>query len=317
MKISLISLFLWLMMYNLNAMQVQLKDFAEVKSDNILLSDIAKAYTYSDTDFGDIDTFVIGTAPTPTKKRVIDAVYISAVLRRITGPFEQIKINPKKVIVHRYGFVLTKTEIKRQFTDFLMRDYNKDTFAIKRIGVISERVLPDSNYQLIFTRQNPIERGAGLNIYSAKILINGRVYRSFTVTCKIARKIKVLYMKKAVKKGELISGSAISTKDIFIENEHLDYLSAGDLPDSVVAARYLPENFILRKDSIAAIPLIRRNDIVKLYVSGRQFEIWTKAIALQDGYKGDKIWVKNSKTNKRLRGTVAAAGVVLLGTFGR
>ncbi len=74
--------------------------------------------------------------------------------------------------------------------------------------------------------------------------------------------------------------------------------------------RLVPEGEILTAADLEEVPLIERGDRVLVTVHLGGITVSATAVALEDGFEGQVIDVKNDRSGKRFQGTVVAGGLV-------
>jgi flagella basal body P-ring formation protein FlgA len=69
---------------------------------------------------------------------------------------------------------------------------------------------------------------------------------------------------------------------------------------------------IVRSRHLRKARLMRRNELVTIYSTSNNFKIEAKAIALSDGYLGERISVRNQESNKVITARVVGYGLLSL-----
>lgn len=313
--------YFWLVLFisfsanNLSALTLTLKSNATVSKKNILLKDIAKNIIFTDTKYNNLSNLVVGIAPPPLRYRYVSSDYLKSVLYSIVSPQEKIIISPHKIKVTRTGFILTKAYLEKQIIAFIQKMYLPDTFSIDHLGGISNYVLPDTNFYIRIKRVNPRTPGIGLNLFIIKVFADNKPYTEFSFSSRISKRQTVFILTKLMRKGESFNPANLKKQVIKTFKNNITYIGdTGSLLNSV-ASRYIPNGARITKEMVAEKPMIRKNDIVKLFIKGSNFSVWTRVIALQSGIKGDKIWVENQKSRKRFRVTIVSNYSVVIESY--
>ena len=84
-----------------------------------------------------------------------------------------------------------------------------------------------------------------------------------------------------------------------------------------LAARSLNSGKILHCRLAKALPVIDKGDIVSIRLNKGRISVAVTGIARERGGIGDRIWVKNRKTNKLIRAQILDRGVVTVEQGGR
>jgi len=91
-----------------------------------------------------------------------------------------------------------------------------------------------------------------------------------------------------------------------------------DYIDSIASLRYMElsktvgAGEIVRSRHLRKARLMRRNELVTIYSTSNNFKIEAKAIALSDGYLGERISVRNQESNKVITARVVGYGLLSL-----
>ncbi len=119
--------------------------------------------------------------------------------------------------------------------------------------------------------------------------------------------------KVAVAKRMIEARSMISESDFTLEEKDVTYLSGSpvaitDLNDSMARTTILPDTIITR-NHLERQTAVRAGEDVKIVVGDESFLIETRGTAIQNGYVGDVIRIRNAY-NKQISGQIVAKGQV-------
>jgi flagella basal body P-ring formation protein FlgA len=89
--------------------------------------------------------------------------------------------------------------------------------------------------------------------------------------------------------------------DVFHEHDALP-ASAGD--DSYIFTRDIPADHLVTWHDIARRPLVRKGDVVEVTANEGRLTLSMKALALENGARGDLVTVRNIESRKDLSGMV-------------
>lgn len=128
----------------------------------------------------------------------------------------------------------------------------------------------------------------------------------------VTSSVTIPVLKQSVNRSELISDS-----DIFLSNLQVDSDLRGviiDQSDMVgkIAVRNLTAGQPLRQSDLKAPKLISRGQTVTIKSEAGSLTVTMKGIALGNARAGDRLWVKNENSNKRVEGEVTHEGEVLI-----
>jgi flagella basal body P-ring formation protein FlgA len=144
-----------------------------------------------------------------------------------------------------------------------------------------------------------------------------------------------LYLQRDKKRGDILISEDLDTSKIVVvpmvilpsgspldTNTLIEITKFSDVPadyiSSIASLRYMELSKtvgvgeIVRTRHLRKARLMRRNESVTIYSISNNFSIETKAIALSDGYLGERIEVKNPESNKIITARVVGYGLLSL-----
>lgn len=148
-------------------------------------------------------------------------------------------------------------------------------------------------------------------------------------------KLDDLYLQRDKKKGDILISKDLDTSKIVVvpvvilpsgspldTNTLIEITKFSGVPpdyvSSIASLRYMELSKtvgvgeIIRTRHLRKARLMRRNESVTIYSISNNFSIETKAIALSDGYLGERIEVKNPESNKIITARVVGYGLLSL-----
>jgi flagella basal body P-ring formation protein FlgA len=148
-------------------------------------------------------------------------------------------------------------------------------------------------------------------------------------------KLDDLYLQRDKKRGDILLSEDLDTSKIVVvpvvilpsgspldTNTLIEMTRFSDVPadyiSSIASLRYMELSKtvgvgeIIRSRHLRKARLMRRNELVTIYSISNNFSIETKAIALSDGYLGERIEVRNPESNKIVTARVVGYGLLSL-----
>ena len=148
-------------------------------------------------------------------------------------------------------------------------------------------------------------------------------------------KLDDLYLQRDKKKGDILISKDLETSKIVVvpvvilpsgspldTNTLIEITKFSGVPpdyvSSIASLHYMELSKtvgvgeIIRTRHLRKARLMRRNESVTIYSISNNFSIETKAIALSDGYLGERIEVKNPESNKIITARVVGYGLLSL-----
>jgi flagella basal body P-ring formation protein FlgA len=143
-------------------------------------------------------------------------------------------------------------------------------------------------------------------------ILNGGGTLTYAATARVRVFAKVLVAAERLNRHEIVTGEAMraETREI----THLTDAYFADVAEIAGkrARRVISPGRLVRASDVETIPLVDRGEGVTVTVVLGKVTVTSKAKALEDGEMGDLIKVKDLTTGKRLVGTVAGRGLVVL-----
>ena len=144
-----------------------------------------------------------------------------------------------------------------------------------------------------------------------------------------------LYLQRDKKRGDILITEDLDTSKIVVvpkiiltsgspldANNLIEITKFSGVPedyiDSIASLRYMElsktvgAGEIVRSRHLRKARLMRRNELVTIYSTSNNFKIEAKAIALSDGYLGERISVRNQESNKVITARVVGYGLLTL-----
>ena len=221
------------------------------------------------------------------------------------------KINlkiPSKIIVENKGYEVGREEVKQA----LLQQWQPVCGHCKiEFQSLSIPLIPLAYQQepwRVNTRGN-LPRGS----FSAPIQFLGKKQPpgSFWVSGQVSILRKVPVTKRSIRMGERIAAKDVSWK---YKDVTFAYDGTPDLKNiigrksrvSMKAGQIVWVNSIIKEKAVS------RGQIIKVVLGDDRFEIVLQAKAEQDGYVGDRVKLKNLKTDKIFSGVVTRLGEVIV-----
>jgi flagella basal body P-ring formation protein FlgA len=151
--------------------------------------------------------------------------------------------------------------------------------------------------------QNAVTQLQGRNYYAARQLLPGRIL----VQSDLAVGQQVVVLTQAVPSRSPVTREHMAIQERAIDIPH-DAVRSLEGLSMLAANRLLHPGDILRKRDLAKAKLIKRGQTVDVVSLGKHFRIASELVALQDGYLGDQIVLRNPGSNRRVSAVVTGMG---------
>ena len=151
--------------------------------------------------------------------------------------------------------------------------------------------------------QNAVTGLHGKHYYAARQLLPGRTL----VESDLAVGQQVVVITQAIPSRSPVTREHITIQERAVDVPH-DAIRSLEGLTLLAANRLLHTGDILRKRDLAKAKLIKRGQTVDVESLGKHFRIASELVALQDGYLGDQIVLRNPGSNRRVSAIVTGIG---------
>lgn len=145
-----------------------------------------------------------------------------------------------------------------------------------------------------------------------EIFADGRPYAKTNISGKYYVLGDVYVPARNIEKGEIITPEMLKTIKVRMNRIKPMFVADRDKLLNKEAKKYLKEGKIVTDRDIGTKILIKKNDVVTMIYQTDNMQITAKAQARQEGSKGDKIEIENTKSKKVLYGIVQDADTVIV-----
>jgi flagellar basal body P-ring formation protein FlgA len=292
------------------ALEVTFKPAVEVTGDSITIGDIAVLSGDSELAAG-LAGQIVDPAPQPGQSQALDArSIINRLVRQNSTLLDVLWQGAATIMVSRAFVTIDTNAILTAIDDYLKENRSRLPQAEIRFvpdspplpinlptGVISWQVVP-SNPSIIGSSRISL-------IYS----VDNRVRKNFSITGRVEAVAPVVVATKTLKYDDIISGDAVS-----VEPRDLGQISnptaLTELVVGSIVKRTIPSGSAIDTSAIEQPPVVRKGELVKIYITHKRMVLTATGIAKADGRKDEMIRVQNSASNKLIYCRVDAPGVV-------
>ena len=160
------------------------------------------------------------------------------------------------------------------------------------------------NFKLDFPENR---RLAGKVILPVDILVNGRIKGKVIVSAVIDIFRPVAAAHRQIKKGETLAETDVEMLEKNISNYPGSVLFDGSSAVGRETKVMIPKGTVLLEWMLRDVPAVKEGDIVDLIKTAGSVRVQTNALALEDGYKGKMIKVRNLDTEKIIHAKVTGS----------
>ena len=193
-----------------------------------------------------------------------------------------------KLFIIFFPFLLFAS-VKEEIIKFYKSHY--PTIEIEKIS--SNKPFPKHYKKIDFKLAN-------YKLPSSTLIIDGKYY-----FYKIKAKIKVFRAQNVIHVNEAIKPSVVQK---FIQFKSFYSKPLTKINDDLIASKIISKNSVINESNTRIRPLILKGENVKVVVKSNNIEMYSNAIALQDGNIGDIITIEMNK--KRFKAKIIGKNTV-------
>ncbi|MDH5325995.1 MAG: flagellar basal body P-ring formation chaperone FlgA [Gammaproteobacteria bacterium] len=277
--------------------QVLLKERQWLSEHRVYLGDIADFEPADSPMAGELAQVELGAAPRVGAFRHMNALHIAAIVeKQFPGSVAQLRwLGASQVVVGRMGKTYEKTAYVTAAEQCLRRyldDYGSDVKISLQSDAYGDIDLPKGEVSI----NAKVAAGKGKRLYHrmavwVDISVNGEHYRTIPVWFSVTLMREVLVYASSYEKGELLS--SVKTRKM---KKNIALLSDVVTDDSAMVkqrlSRGVSEGAVVRKTHFSVVPDVVSGSRVDVVAQVGNVLLNTKAIALEEGFSGDRIKVK-------------------------
>lgn len=302
-KTKVILLSLLFLFFNGFAVNIKLKQFSKVETQNIYLKDISYIQAKNQDFKQFLQNIVIDKSPPPQKTKLITKKQIIEKLKNYHLDLSSIRITGNKTLVLSDFRELPLDKVKKDITSFLKKHIQN--IKIQSINITSRKLFVPSKYKTNIH----IRSKTGNYIYLDYIVSFNQKSIKLPISVQYSTVKTVVIANKYIPKGKKISQEDIklikmsNVRDEFIENIKQ---AVGKIAKVNIKANSPIKKYYLKPDF-----LVKKNDKVKVIYSNKVIRVELIGQALENGEKGQIIKVKNISSGKKIKCKVIDRKTVL------
>jgi flagellar basal body P-ring formation protein FlgA len=268
-----------------------------------------------DLDAGKSAYTVIGPAPAPGKRKVLNSLQLAAIARR-HGIDWKPGSRYERTVVSRSGTLISTEEIEDAVTQIMLdKGMGKDRKV--RLSNSSRRIYAAANQDVSFTIENAsFNRRTGRITASMLVPHGNGDSKQISLTGRVLNLMRVPVLSRRVKTGDVIRKADIDW--IEVEARHMRdsfVTSAESLIDQQVV-RTLTAGRPVRTRDVRSRVLISKGSLATLTLTTNRMLLTVRVLAMSDGGLGETIRVLNTRSKKTIEGIVTGPGRIVVPTLG-
>ncbi|AGB42323.1 flagella basal body P-ring formation protein FlgA [Halobacteroides halobius DSM 5150] len=274
--------------------EIELKDIAYINGSNSFIKQV-----------GGIS---LGRAPLPDYRRSIYRQEVIYALKRSNVNLSQLNFN----VPYQFSVVsdyrnLSVKQIIQKGKNYI---YNRLPYANKDLKITA--INPPQKLKVPYgtlefkVGDNWSSNLLGRTSVAINIVVNGQVYKQVYLQYQVKLWRKVLVAKKSLERGQIIKPNLFKKQRRLVKSSRQEFVRLDTQLTGLKLKSYLSPGQPLLKWMVEKPPLVRRWKEVTIVAQVGGVKITTIGKALEPGYKGEIIKVRNENTGQTLKGRVVA-----------
>ncbi|MFC1822939.1 flagellar basal body P-ring formation chaperone FlgA [Thermodesulfobacteriota bacterium] len=294
------------------ALEIKVKEHAELKGEKIYLGDIASFFPETDARISELMKLEIAAAPAPGNTFRLNKRFLNYKIGSETDSQDDILLTvPSSLEVKRAAQLISSLQLEKIFKDYIKENapWPENAIFFEKISVPGTLALPRGKLSWdVSGRHN--QHYTGNVALTVNFQVDNNPIRKVSLTGRISITHKVLKAARRIKKGQMIS-----EKDLALVTEKTIQMKKGILSDLDEAVgkrsvRSIRSGQILTPQMIEDPPLVKKGNRVLIKAENKLIKITTFGRVLEDGRAGDQVRVVNISSGKEIFATVWGRGVV-------
>lgn len=190
----------------------------------------------------------------------------------------------------------------------IAKKINKPTdYSLSIVPLDSQLLLPECTKPLeAFTTTDLVKAGR----MSIGVRCNAERKWAIYASAMVSVYEKILILSQPVQRGEIITSAMFFSERRDVSRLREDYFTQAGQVENKQAARPLATGTILSLRNVSEPLVVKKGDKVVIRSANTAFSITMGGLAMMDGFKGQRIRVKNENSGRIINATVVEPGLV-------
>lgn len=283
---------------------------ATVRSDTIVLGEIATIK--GGLQFiKNIANIPVGKSPLPGKERTIKKSNIITRLKQYDVNLKQVKLDcPKQVKIYTDSIPFSEKQIADIARKCIIKNMPWDSSNVKiRDFHCKPVVLPYGKVSYSFTHQKN-EDYLGKVSAELSFYVDGEFVKNVRFSAYVMVLAPVAVSLRSIGRHEVVDASKIKMEKRDITYlPHNTIMNMQEIAGKRAKGRILP-GVVLQQGLFEKEPLVRKGEMITIYVETDSFRITAPGEALEDGCEGDMVRVCNTTSKNKVFGYVRSSKTI-------
>ncbi|EKD26951.1 MAG: hypothetical protein ACD_79C00962G0003 [uncultured bacterium] len=296
---------------------IALRQSVIIENNVVRLTELADVYGMDESTLNLMDSMVIGNTPDVGTRMFYSKSDILKCLRRSKVDTSKIRFTGfNKVEVMQPSTIITEADVMKKASQYIIENFGWDetkTF-IKLRNTIAEIIVPKEETELQFSVINGTKLN-GIVMLGLNVIQGNEIKKSLKLNFEVKVFEEVWVTNRVIEKDEIINAQdlILSSNNIAISKNMEAMVLSKDEIVGKIAVRKVDKGTVINSNYIARPLLIRKGAIVKLEVDTGILKVTSVGKALDKGFMGDIIRVKNLDSKITIAGKVISSDTVKVG----
>ena len=212
--------------------------------------------------------------------------------------------------------VVKPEALKRAVEEYVRNQYrgSAQTVIIEFRSLPNEIAVSDAGYSFRVAPEGSARLSGNASL-PVEIVVKDKVERRVLVSFKVRTFANVVMASKQMQQHALITKDNVEIQTVETTLLPQDIMTSFEMLTEKRSSRIISQGSILRESMIETVPLVQRDETVTLLVKSKGVEVTTKALAKQDGHRGESILVQKMETRETLKARVVNNKIVQLDIY--
>ena len=321
-----------------DSVQIIVRENIKLYGKYILLGDIVKVDNCDYTLKTHIENVNLGRVPRlGEEKKLARRTIIASLESKKWFPDNVQLFMPDSIVVRRDSQNILNDMLKRLFENYIAEQLNDDNsinengnipsryfssfnanyneniaenrFRVTNFRSIGSRVFPDGVLEFDVARRNKGDLKGRVNL-SVVVYVDGSESGKISLSGIVHRNEKVVYVKKSMKRGDILKRSDLSTRIIESSKSSNNFIGNIKNVAGMCLRQSVRRGIILKTDMVKRPFAVKRGDRVRLIAKSGRLKVMARGIVKNSASLNEQVQVQNVRSKKIITGRVISPSTV-------
>ncbi|NQU69446.1 MAG: flagellar basal body P-ring formation protein FlgA [Rhodospirillales bacterium] len=311
MRKSIILFLLMVLAYGqgAHANAVELRQSFTIDNPLIRMSDL---FSFGDNaNAGKAGNIIVGPAPAPGEKKVLNSTQLAAVARR-HGVDWQPANRYERTVISRAGTLITSEEIEDAVTQILV-DKGMDKKRRVKLSIRGRRIYGATHQDVSFSiQQASYNSRTGHLSATMQIPYGNGDSKQISLNGRVLDIIRIPVLSRQIKSGDVIGKSDIEWIELESRRVRNSFVTEEESLIGQQALRTLAAGKPVRMRDVRSRVLVVKGSLATLMLKTNRMILSVRVLAMENAGMGETVRVLNTRSKKTIEGIVTGAGRIVV-----